>query len=648
MSRSATLDELLLHWQELRRAGGVPTVGDVCADHPALADELARRIAAFESMEAMLGLKAHATLPDHHAKPEVPAHLAERLRPHGYEILEVIDQGGMGVVYKATQLGLQRTVALKMIAGFRVGPKQLGRFRVEAEAVARLQHPHIVQIYDVGEVDGHSFFTMEFVEGGTLAHHLAAGPISPGTTAELVETLARAVHHAHTRGIVHRDLKPANILLPLASHKVGDGGSGHPDAVPVRPSTRIERLDDTRPKVSDFGLAKRLGADTDHTVTGEVIGTPTYMAPEQAEGRTDAIGPACDVYALGAILYEALTGRPPFRGQSLLETLRQVIANEPEAPRRIRPAVPRDLEAICLKCLEKNPARRYVSAETLADDLRRFATGEPVVARRLSHPGRVLKWVRRRPVWAGAMALVVVVLVAFAGRGYAEREGDRKKIEAEQERKRLRAVEIAPQAREILQRHCYECHGANPATAERKFLVLDRGSLFDPDRKNVVPGHPEASRLLHRIEDNTMPPESDAEWLPRVSELELSVVRDWIAGGAPEFPPEDPQAPTPAVVPRSERAADVYAIFVKQCANCHQLSEAGGGIKVLNHNLLLARKVVIPGRPEESELYQLLVTEDETKVMPKHGQPRLAPAEIETVRQWIAGGAPPFPHSPKR
>ncbi|MBP3953863.1 protein kinase [Gemmata sp. G18] len=647
MSRSATLDELLLHWQELRRAGGAPTVGDVCAEHPALADDLARRIAAFESMEAMLGLKAHATLPDHHAKPEVPAHLAERLRPHGYEILEVIDQGGMGVVYKATQLGLQRTVALKMIAGFRVGPKQLGRFRVEAEAVARLQHPHIVQIYDVGEVDGHSFFTMEFVEGGTLAHHLAAGPISPGTAAELVETLARAVHHAHTRGIVHRDLKPANILLS-AECGARNAEPKTKDEPTIRSSALRAPHSALLPKVSDFGLAKRLGTDTDHTATGEVIGTPTYMAPEQAEGRTDAIGPACDVYALGAILYESLTGRPPFRGQSLLETLRQVIANEPEAPRRIRSAVPRHLEAICLKCLEKNPARRYVSAETLADDLRRFTTGEPVVARRLSHPGRVLKWVRRRPVWAGAMALVVVVLVAFAGRGYAEREGDRKKIEAEQERKRLRAVEIAPQAREILQRHCYECHGANPATAERKFLVLDRGSLFDPDRKNVVPGHPEASRLLHRIEDNTMPPESDAEWLPRVSELELSIVRDWIAGGAPEFPPEDPRTPTPAVVPRSELAVSVYAIFVKQCANCHQLSEAGGGIKVLNHNLLLARKVVIPGRPEESELYHLLVTENETKVMPKPSQPRLTPAEIESVRQWIAGGAPPFPHAPKK
>ncbi len=641
MSSSATLDELLLRWQELRHRGGSPALHELCAEDPSLAEELARRIAAFESMEAMLGVGAHTTNADRSEKPEIPVHLTEKLRPLGYELLEVIDQGGMGVVYKATQIELRRTVALKMIAGFRVGPKQLARFRVEAEAIARLQHPHIVQIYEVGEVDGHSFFTMEYVDGGTLAHRLSAEPLSPRTAAQLVETIARAIHHAHERGIVHRDLKPANILLAIGSEQWAVGSNDQ--------TLASDSLPAHSPKVSDFGLAKRLGADTDHTTTGEVIGTPTYMAPEQAEGKTNTIGPACDVYAIGAILYESLTGRPPFRGKSVLETLRQVIADEPVAPRRVRLGIPRDLEAICLKCLEKKPGHRYVSAEALADDLRRFANGEPVVARRLSWVGRLLKLARHRPMWPASMLLIVVASVGFAAQKYTEREQARARTEAEQERKRTRAVEVAPQAREILQRHCYACHGAAFAKAKRGFLVLDRASLFDQERKNVVAGRPEDSRLIHRIEDNTMPPEDD-NWLPRVSELELLIVKDWIAGGAPEFPSEDPNNPTPPVVPRSELAAQTYAIFVYRCLDCHPIQKPDGappdgGIKILNHNLLLARKVVVPGKPDESEVYTLLLKAPHEKlVMPPATEPRMKPEEINTVRRWIEEGAPPFPH----
>ena len=633
VSGASAIDELLIRWQELRRNGSAPTARELCADLPELAAELAARIAAFESMEEMLGLGPHATHPAQGAHAAVPPHLAEKLLPLGYELHEVIDQGGMGVVYKATQVGLRRTVALKMIAGFRVGPKQLARFRVEAEAVARLQHPHIVQIHEVGEVDGHSFFSMEYVEGGTLAHRLATGPLPPADAAELVEVLARALHHAHARGIVHRDLKPANILLAVGSGQlpVASSEKDTENASSSLPTVHCP-LSTAAPKVSDFGLAKRLGAETDHTATGEVIGTPAYMAPEQAQGR--GVGPACDIYALGAILYESLTGRPPFRAGSVLETLRQVIADEPVPPRRVRAGVPRDLEAICLKCLEKNPTRRYATAEALATDLRGFLTGAPVEARHPSFPARALKWARRRPVWAAAVLIVLVAAAAGSGRGYVQRE-----------QRRARAVEVAPQAREILHRHCYECHGANPAKIDRKFHVLDRSSLLDANRKNVVPGHPDLSRLIQRIEDGSMPPEEKEADLPRVSELELSILKEWIAGGAPPFPEEDPNVPVAPVVPRSELAAEVKTIFLRNCFECHQMSKAEGGIRILNHNLLVqTRKVVIPGRPDESELYELLVAEGE-RVMPPLTHPRMPASEIETVRRWIEAGAPPFPRT---
>ena len=311
-----------------------------------------------------------------------------------------------------------------------------------------------------------------------------------------------------------------------------------------------------------------------------------------------------------------------------------MISDEPAAPRRVRPGVPRDLEAICLKCLEKKPARRYATAEALAADLHRYLTGAPVLARRPSPPGRALKWARRRPVWAAALLLVVAAVAAGSGRGYVQRE-----------QRRARAVEVAPQAREILHRHCYECHGANPAKIDRKFHVLDRASLMDSNRKNVVPGHPDLSRLIQRIEDGSMPPEEKEADLPRVSELELAILKEWIAGGAPPFPDVDPNAPTAPVVPRSELAAEVKAIFLRNCFECHQVSKAEGGIRILNHNLLVVqRKVVVPGRPEASELYELLIADGE-RVMPPLTHPRMPAEEIDAVRRWIEAGAPPFPRT---
>jgi len=291
----------------------------------------------------------------------------------GYEILEPLGHGGMGVVYKARQLKLKRLVALKkVLSGAHAAPEQLARFKIEAEAAARLQHPNIVQIYEVGEHDGLPYLALEYVDGGSLAQHLGGRPLPPRQAAELIETLARAIHHAHERGVIHRDLKPANILLEAhGSQPVGLGV----------------------PKIADIGLAKCLDTDSAQTHTGDVVGTPAYMAPEQAAGRTRGIGPATDIYALGTILYELLTGRPPFQAASLLETLEQVRSQQPVPPRFLQPKLAPDLETICLKCLEKEPGRRYPSALALAEDLRRHLNGETITARgvnMLDQLGRLL------------------------------------------------------------------------------------------------------------------------------------------------------------------------------------------------------------------------------------------------------------------
>jgi WD40 repeat protein len=287
----------------------------------------------------------------------------------------------MGVVYQARHLGLNRLVALKMLlAGGHAGQDDLARFRTEAEAIARLQHPHIVQIHEVGGHGGLPFFSLEFCPGGSLAQKLAGTPLPPREAAALVETLARAMQAAHDRGVIHRDLKPANVLL----------------------------AEDGTPKVSDFGLAKKLD-EAGQTASGAVMGTPSYMAPEQAEGKGKDLGPACDVYALGAILYECLTGRPPFKAATALDTLMQVMSDEPVPPRALNGRVPRDLETVCLKCLHKEAGKRYATADALAEDLRRWQAGEPVTARPVGRGERLAKWVCRRPA---AAALVGVSLLA--------------------------------------------------------------------------------------------------------------------------------------------------------------------------------------------------------------------------------------------
>jgi serine/threonine-protein kinase len=321
----------------------------------------------------------------------------------GYEVLGELGRGGMGVVYKARQLALGRLVALKMLRDETLAePADLARFRKEAETVARLRHPNVVPIYEVREGPDHPYFTMEFVEGGTLSRRIGGRPQPPAEAARLAETLARAVHAVHACGVIHRDLKPGNVLLTA----------------------------DGTPKVVDFGLARRLEGEAGSTSVGRVVGTPSYMAPEQARGDTRAVSAASDVYALGAVLYEMLTGRPPFQGATGWDTIAQVLSQEPVPPRRLQPRVPADLETICLKCLRKEPARRYASAALLADDLARFGRGEPILARPTGPAERAWKWARRRPAVAALLgALVVVVLGSLAGLTAlwlrAQRERDR-------------------------------------------------------------------------------------------------------------------------------------------------------------------------------------------------------------------------------
>jgi tetratricopeptide (TPR) repeat protein/predicted Ser/Thr protein kinase len=303
-----------------------------------------------------------------------------------YELLQEIARGGMGVVFKARQISLDRIVALKMIlAGQLASESEVQRFHTEAEAAAKLDHPGIVPIHEVGEHEGQHFFSMGFVDGQSLAEKLAAGPLPPEEVAELTRKLAEAIAYAHEQGVIHRDLKPANVLVD---------NSG-------------------QPRITDFGVAKKLKGDSHLTGTGQILGTPSYMPPEQAAGETHEIGPAADVYALGAVLYTMLTGRPPFQAPSPMETLLQVLEKEPVAPRQLDPGIPRDLETICLKCLQKDPMKRYASAGELDDDLRRFCEGFPINARPVGPIERAWLWCKRNPRIAIPRAAAAVLAVAL-------------------------------------------------------------------------------------------------------------------------------------------------------------------------------------------------------------------------------------------
>jgi serine/threonine protein kinase/WD40 repeat protein len=328
----------------------------------------------------------------------------------GYELLSELGRGGMGVVYLARQASLNRLVALKMLLpAAPASPDQLERFRAEAEALARLNHPNVVPIYDIGSAQGHPYFTMEYVPGPSLARVLNERPQASGASARLIEVLARTVHAVHECRIIHRDLKPANVLL----QRVGAGSPEHEQEKQTIDLSSLLGPDSMVPKVTDFGLAKDLNADRRLTRSGTALGTPSYMAPEQVRNMKGGVGRGADIYALGSILYEMLTGRPPFDAENPADTFQQLLNDEPLSPSRLRPKLPRNLVTICLKCLEKSPRQRYASAWKLAEDLRRFQAGETIEARPVRLLGRGWRWCRRRPLVAALIALSAGMTLAL-------------------------------------------------------------------------------------------------------------------------------------------------------------------------------------------------------------------------------------------
>jgi tetratricopeptide (TPR) repeat protein len=385
-------EEVVEQFLREREAGRTPDPQRYLDSFPELASSLRNSFAGqkpFDRLGPDLGPEARAT-----PQPSRLALPAPGERVGGFELLEDVRRGGMGVVYRARQPKLDRIVALKMIRRGQADDAELARFRVEAEASARLQHPNIVQVFEVGEYDGTPFVALEYCAGGSLAERLRGTTQRPAEAAACVASLARVMEAAHRHNVIHRDLKPGNVRLAR-----GD------TATPVELLT---------PKVSDFGLARRLD-DPGLTQSGVIMGTPSYMARERARGQSKEVGPAADVYALEAVLYECLTDRPPFQAATALETLGQVLDREPVRPRQLNPAVPRNLETVSLKCLHKEPRKRYADAQALADDLGGYLEGWPVQARRVGRAERVLKWVRRRPAVVGlAAALVLLAAVGLA------------------------------------------------------------------------------------------------------------------------------------------------------------------------------------------------------------------------------------------
>jgi serine/threonine-protein kinase len=474
MADDPRVEELVL---EISDSGSSPE--EVCRACPELLPEVRRRWRKMQALEAELeavfpeeGTGSNGTAPfawqSGAELPEIP----------GYEVEALVGRGGMGLVYKTRHLRLNRLVALKMlITGSYAGPRERARFQRESEAVARLRHPNVVQVYDVGEHEGRPYFTMEFVDGGTLSQALAGTPQSSTKAAEAVATLARAVQAAHASGIIHRDLKPSNVLV------TGDGTL----------------------KVTDFGLAREIESEPDFTLTGTRIGTPSYMAPEQALGKASAMGPLIDVYALGAILYEALTGRPPFKAETAAETERQVISEEPVAPSRLNSRVPRDLETICLKCLQKDRQRRYVSAAALAGDLQRFAEGRPIEARPVGWGGRLWRWSRRKPAAAAlvATALAFVGLALGGAMWIARQRSEQRTQIARQEGQATEAVKSAVEKAAALQQQ-----GRWP----------EARAVFDDVERFLGPSSPE------NLREQLRQARADANMVAELEEIRLRIL----------------------------------------------------------------------------------------------------------------------------
>jgi eukaryotic-like serine/threonine-protein kinase len=407
------LELIYLEYLIRTEAGDAPRAVDFASRFPELRNEVLKLLQVDESMRGSslptLSSGAIVPLPDQkihdlRSNADLPGQMGD------YMLLEVIGRGGMGCVYKAVQKSLSRLVAVKTVdalASF--NPSAVARFKAEAEFAARLQHPNIVQIHEIGTQEDIPFFSMELVTGGTLSAAMRERKIAPVVAARLLELLAKAVSYAHTRGIVHRDLKPSNVLLAPSDRK---------EAVDLEPidsrsqSPSNESKYKFEPKIADFGLAKNLELDSQCSMTGSLVGTPSYMAPEQIDSALGKVGPSCDIYALGAVLYDMMVGRPPFQAATALEMMHEVRHEEPISPRRIEPKIPIDLELICLTCLRKEPARRYATAEALADDLRRFLNGQPILARSSGPIERLIKWTIRHPSLATLIAAVLLAAIS--------------------------------------------------------------------------------------------------------------------------------------------------------------------------------------------------------------------------------------------
>jgi serine/threonine protein kinase/tetratricopeptide (TPR) repeat protein len=420
MALDPRLVDLLLRYEEMEEQGQPAKPEELCRDCPELLGAFKRELEGLRQVNARLATAPRGPGPGVPG-PNVP----------GYEVLKELGRGGMGVVYLARQVALNRLVALKMVlAGEYATASELARFRQEAEVLGRLRHPNIVPIYEVGECAGRPYFALEYLEGGSLARWLAGGrQAAARQSAELVETLAQAMHAAHEQGIVHRDLKPANVLLAASGVAFAPRGSATPGADQEKTQdASATPLAGFVPKISDFGLAKEVGGAGPTPSSGAVLGTPSYMAPEQAAGKSKRVGPAVDVYSLGAILYELLTGRPPFQGENAVDVLVQVVSCEPVSPALLRSGLARDLAVICLKCLQKQPHKRYGSAVDLADDLRRFLEGRPIHARPVGRAERAWRWCRRQPLAASLLTgLLVVFLGGFAAVTWKWREADQER-----------------------------------------------------------------------------------------------------------------------------------------------------------------------------------------------------------------------------
>jgi serine/threonine protein kinase len=423
-----------------------------------------------------------------HDSPVATLHPPPDLRVPGYEVLSVLGRGGMGVVYKARQLRLNRVVALKMIlAGSQADSEEIIRFLGEAEAVAALQHPNVVQVFEVGQHNGLPFMALEFVCGGSLNTRLKQGLPRPAEAAHIVACLARGIQAAHANGIVHRDLKPHNVLLALKTEN---------KATPPASDVGF-RFSDFQPKVTDFGLAKKVTAGEGMTRTGALLGTPSYMAPEQAEGLGKHVGPAADVYALGAILYECLTGRPPFVGPTPLDIVLLVVQADPVAVRELQPGVPRDLETICLKCLQKEIGKRYGSAKDLADDLERFLHDEPILARPPSRVERAVKWSRRNKPWAILIGVVLLAVVGLAWLAVAMLLA--RNAESVQ---RLQAEKQRQQAYGNLEVAVNVIHQALLETGEKN--LADRPGMQETRRELLQRAFPALERLIASYQDDPL------------------------------------------------------------------------------------------------------------------------------------------------